>query len=153
RQMAAVARFAIVSGIDPLADKKAKRAALRKARTFGDFTDEFLESALAGFRNEKHKAQWKSTLDTYAASLRPMLLQDINTDDVFSVLKPIWHTKHETARRVRQRIERVLDAAAVKGLRAGDNPARWRGHLKELFGKFKADVRHHPAVKYDDMPD
>src|SRR5262245_32929527 len=103
RQRAATARLMLSSDIDPLADKKAKRAARQKARTFGDYTDEFLESALAGFQNEKHKWQWKATLKNNAAALRPMMLQDITTEDVKKVLEPIWNTKHETARRLRQR--------------------------------------------------
>jgi integrase len=87
----------------------------------------------AGFRNEKHKAQWKSTLETYAVPLRAKPVDTIATDDVLAVLKPIWTTKAETASRVRGRIEKVLDAAKAKGFREGENPARWRGHLDHLL--------------------
>ena len=80
-------------GIDPLVDKRAKRAALKKARTFGDYCDEFLESALAGFSNEKHRYQWRATLTNDAAVLRPLLLQAITTENVKKVLEPIWHTE------------------------------------------------------------
>lgn len=62
----------------------------------------------------------------YASPLRPMLLKDIRTFDILEVIRPIWDTKQETASRVRQRIERVLDAAKAQGLRTGDNPAAWR---------------------------
>jgi integrase len=152
RQSAAAARKLLHGGIDPLADKRSKRAVAMKARTFGDFTEEFLKSALAGFKNEKHRAQWESTLKTYAAPLWPMLLQQITTDDVFRVLEPIWHTKSETAKRLRGRIERVLSAAKAAGLRAGENPARWLDNLKARLGKQNKTKRHHPALPYKEAP-
>ncbi|WP_407123201.1 tyrosine-type recombinase/integrase [Bradyrhizobium sp. STM 3561] len=106
-----------------------------------------------GFRNEKHKAQWKSTLETYAASLRAKPVDTISTDDVLAALKPIWTTKAETASRVRGRIEKVLDAAKAKGFREGENPARWRGHLDHLLPKPSKLARgHHPAMAYEQLP-
>jgi hypothetical protein len=54
---------------------------------------------------------------------------NIGTDEVLRVLRKIWERIPETASRLRQRIEAVLDAARVKGWRAGENPARWKGHL------------------------
>jgi len=72
---------------------------------------------------------------------------------VLGVLAPIWQTKQETASRVRGRIERVLDAAKAKGLRSGENPARWRGHLDHLLSKRRKLARgHHPAMPYPDVP-
>lgn len=132
RQRTAAAQALIANDIDPLTDRKSKRAVASKARTFGDYCDEFLESALAGFKNAKHKYQWKATLKNYAAPLRPMLLKDITTEDVRQVLEPIWLTKSETARRLRARIERVLSAAKAAGLREGENPARWKEDRKSV---------------------
>ena len=152
RQRAAAARFMLATDVDPLADKKARKVARQKARTFGDFCDEFLGSALAGFNNDKHRYQWRTTLTKDAAALRPRMLQDITTDDVRKTLEPIWHTKHETARRLRQQIERVLDAAKAGGLREGDNPARWKGNLQAFFGTQRRTKEHYPAVHYKDMP-
>ena len=86
-----------------------------------------------GFRSARHKAQWKSTLATYAAPLRDKPVDTIATDDALAVLKPIWTVKAETASRVRGRIEKVLDAAKAKGFQEGEKPARWRGHLDHLF--------------------
>jgi integrase len=107
-------------------------------------------SAGNGFRNEKHKAQWKSTLATYAAPLKDKPVDTIGTDDVLAVLKPIWTTKPETASRVRGRIEKVLDAAKAKGFRQGENPARWRGHLDHLLPRqSKLARRHHAAMPYE----
>ena len=110
------------------------------------------EALSAGFRNEKHKAQWKSTLETYAAPLRAKPVDTIATDDVLAVLKPIWTTKAETASRVRGRIEKVLDAAKAKGFRDGENPARWRGHLDHLLPRPSKLARgHHAAMPYEEM--
>jgi hypothetical protein len=73
------------------------------------------------------------TFEVHAAALRSLHPSAINTDDVMGVLKPIWIAKPETARRIRERIERVLDAAKAAGLRSGENPARWKGHLAFLL--------------------
>jgi integrase len=114
--------------------------------------DDVRETLSAGFRNEKHKAQWKSTLETYAAPLRGKPVDTIATDDVLAVLKPIWTTKAETASRVRGRIEKILDAAKAKGFREGENPARWRGHLDHLLPKpLKLARGHHAAMAYEEV--
>ena len=93
------------------------------------------------------------TLREYAALLRPMPVDKITTNDVTSVLKPIWNSKCETAFRLRGRIERVLDAAKAQGLRSGENPARWRGHLDQLLPKRQRLTRgHHAAMPYANVP-
>ena len=115
--------------------------------------DEVVAALSPGFRNQKHRAQWKSTLATYAAPLRNMPVDTVSTDDVLSVLKPIWTEKPETASRVRGRIEKVLDAAKAKGFRAGENPARWRGHLDHLLPRPSKLTRgHHAAMPYEEVP-
>src|SRR5207247_1052437 len=120
--------------------------------TFGAMADDVREALCAGFRNEKHKAQWKSTLATYAAPLSNKPVDTIVTDDVLAVLKPIWTTKPETASRVRGRIEKVLDAAKAKGFREGENPARWRGHLDHLLPRpSKLSRGHHAAMAYEEL--
>ena len=102
---------------------------------------------------EKHKAQWKSTLGTYAAPLHIKAVDAIGTDDVLAVLEPIWTDKAETASRLRGRIEKVLDAAKAKGFRDGENPARWRGHLDHLLPRRSKLARpHHPAMAYENVP-
>ena len=79
--------------------------------------------------------------DSYCRKLRLRPVDEIATDDVLDVLRPIWETKAETASRIRGRIERVLDAARARGLRSGENPARWRGHLQALLGPPEAHAR------------
>ena len=93
------------------------------------------------------------TFTEYAASIRDRAVCDIDTHDVMSVLKPIWSSKPETAARLRSWIERVLDAAKVKGFRTGENPARLRGHLDHLLPRrSKLSRGHHAALPYDDVP-
>ena len=105
------------------------------------------------WRNAKHAAQWQMTLQRYAAPLRRLPVDEVGTDDVLSVLKPLWNVKPETASRVRGRIERVLDAAKAQGLRSGENPARWRGHLDQLLPKRQRLTRgHHAAMAYVEVP-
>jgi integrase len=105
------------------------------------------------WRNAKHAAQWEMTLRDYAAPLRRIPVDKVTTDDVLSVLKPVWNTKAETASRVRGRIERVLDAARAHGLRDGENPARWRGHLDQLLPRRQRLTRgHHAAMPYAELP-
>jgi integrase len=146
RESAASARRKIAQGLNPIEERKRDGG----IPTFGEFADGVRETLSAGFRNEKHKAQWKTTLETYGAPLREKPVDIIGTDDVLAVLKPIWTTKAETASRVRGRIEKILDAAKAKGFRQGENPARWRGHLDHLLPKpLKLARGHHTAMPYE----
>ena len=151
RRKATAARHLLSDGIDPLADKRARRAATA-SETFGEFADKYVDSISKGFKSEVHIGQWKSSLKDHAALLRPMKIEQIGTEHILRVLEPIWDKTHETAKRVQGRIERVLDAARAKGLRTGDNPARWRGHLKELLAKRKGVKEHHAALAYAETP-
>ena len=147
REKARVLRNTIADGIDPLRPKDGGQ------ELFGVVATNLIESLQPGWRNVKHGAQWTSTLKTHAASLWNKSVDTITTQDVLDVLTPIWATVPETAARVRGRIERVLDAAKVKGLREGDNPARWRGHLAILLPKRPISSRsHHPAMPYAAVP-
>lgn len=148
RERAASARRKIAQGLNPINERKRDGG----IPTFGEIADDVREALSAGFRNEKHKAQWKSTLETYAAPLRAKPVDTIAIDDVLAVLKPIWVSKAETASRVRGRIEKVLDAAKAKGFRNGENPARWRGHLDHLLPRpLKLARGHHAAMPYEDV--
>ncbi|HKS89778.1 MAG TPA: integrase arm-type DNA-binding domain-containing protein [Stellaceae bacterium] len=146
-------------GIDPLAAKAAQRQALRlsaaKGRTFREVAEEFIGRNEAGWRNAKHRQQWRNTLATYVyPTLGELPVAAIDTGLVVDVLDPLWTAKPETASRVRGRIEAVLDAATVRGYRAGPNPAQWRGNLAHVLPA-RARVRkvaHHPALPFDDVP-
>ena len=148
REKAAGARRKIAVGLNPIEERKRDGG----IPTFGEMADDVRETLSAGFRNEKHKAQWKSTLETYAAPLRAKPVDTIATDDLLAVLKPIWTAKAETASRVRGRIEKVLDAAKAKGFRDGENPARWRGHLDHLLPhRSRLSRGHHAAMPYEEV--
>ena len=159
RERAREAKAQVLAGIDPVAQRKAVRAALvadqRRGMLFGEAVDHYLSAKLDAFKNDKHRAQWRSTLETYAVpELGKMLVQDITVQDVLRVLEPIWHSKTETASRLRGRIESVLSWATVAGHRQGDNPARWAGNLKELLpapAKLKGSANQ-PALQIDDAP-
>ena len=123
--------------------------------TFGEFADDLIGSIEKGFKNSKHRQQWRMTVgDAYCRSLRRQQINQVTTEDVLGVLSPIWSEKPETAARIRGRIERVLDAAKTRRLRSGENPARWRGHLDQLLPPVKKLVRgHHAALPWSDLPD
>ena len=149
RERALDARRLIANGEDPIAKKRQA-----KPKTFKDAALELIESKRPGWKNAKHAAQWTSTLETYVfPKIGPVQMARVETADVIAALKPIWAEKPETANRVRQRIEAVLDYATALGLRAGDNPARWRGHLDHLLPKptkVRA-VKHHPALPHAEI--
>lgn len=151
RDRAAEIRTMLIDGIDPRAERaKAKTSVKEKPKvTFGKFAMELVDDIEDGFKNPKHRQQWRSTLKSYAQPLFEVSIDEVTTEQILAVLQPIWLSKAETASRLRGRIERVLDAAKVKGLRTGENPARGRGHLDLLLPKrSKAAVKHHPALPF-----
>jgi integrase len=148
RAKAVAAMRQVAQGVNPIVERRKDIG----IPTFGELADSVCEALSTGFKNDKHKAQWKSTLKTYAAPLRSMPVDTVATGDVIAVLKPIWTSKAETASRVRGRIEKVLDAARAKGLRKAENPARWRGHLDHLLPcPSKLSRGHHAAMPYEDI--
>ena len=148
RELAGQARGKLAEGINP---KDARRSSV--GATFGECADRLIEAIRPAWRNGKHAAQWEMTLRDYAAPLRRLPVDKITTDDVLLVLKLLWNDKPETASRLRGRIERVLDAAKAQGLRNGENPARWRGHLDQLLPKRQRLTRgHHAAMSYAEVP-
>ena len=149
RERAAEARRLLARDLNPIDERKRGGG----IPMFGALAADVWESLVAGFRNEKHKAQWRMTLEIYAAPLRSKPVDTISTEDVLAVLKPIWTAKPETASRLRGRIEKVLDAAKAKGFRKTENPARWRGHLDHLLPKpLKLSRGHHAAMPYEELP-
>ncbi|NKE75025.1 site-specific integrase [Ochrobactrum sp. MC-1LL] len=139
---------------EAIRQRLARGEELDSKKTFLDIMDDVLDVKQASFRNEKHKAQWSMTLTKYAEPLHKKPIADITRDDVLEVLKPIWTTIPETADRTRQRIAAVIDHAKARGLYVGDNPADWRGGLKELLpARQKLTRGHHAAVGYKALPD
>jgi integrase len=157
REAARECRRLLHQGTDPLEHRRAAKEATQAAQamTFKRVAGLYLSSHRDGWRNAKHAAQWENTLTTYAyPTMGDKPVSVITVADVLAVLEPIWKIKPETASRLQGRIANVLDSAAARHLRTGDNPARWRGHLDHLLperGKL-AKVKHHPAVPYADLP-
>lgn len=149
REKAAECREAIREGRDP---KEAIKAVV--GVTFGEVADALIKSHVPSFKNEKHRAQWETTLsDQYCETLRKIPVDQVTTEHVLEVLGPLWLTTPETASRLRGRIEKVLDRAKVRKLRSGDNPARWKGHLSHLLAKpNKLSRGHHKALPWPQVP-
>lgn len=148
RALSASYRELVAAGRDPIAEK-----AKAEEPSFKDCCDQFLASMESQWRNEKHRAQWRSTLNEYCQSMAGKKVSLVSTVDVLEVLQPIWSTKAETASRVRGRIERVLDFAKAKGWREGENPAVWRGHLKNVLpARQKLSRGHHAAMPFEAVP-
>jgi integrase len=155
RQKAQDAREQLAAGQDPQDARRSALEAKAAIPTFWEAAVAYIAEQTPGWTNPKHAAQWTNTLETYAKpTLGSRRIDDIDTDHVLAVLRPIWAKKTETATRVRQRIEAVLDAAAAKKQRPADNPARWRGHLAKLLPKPSKvrTVEHFPAMPYTDAP-
>jgi len=163
RSEAVIQRQLLQKKIDPLVEREATRLAVAKAVlaeqakaiTFKSVALDYIAAHRSGWKNAKHAQQWENTLTTYAYPvLENLSAKEVTTEHVLKVLTPIWQVKPETASRVRNRMEMVLDAAKVRGLREGENPARWRGHLDKLLpprSKVKTVV-HHPALPWVEMP-
>ena len=158
RQASLSCRKLLKEGVDPIEERARARQArqLHQARsvTFAMCAEAYIEAHAPGWRNAKHAEQWRSTLKTYAFPIFGDLpVQNIDTPLVMKVLDPIWHTKTETASRLRGRMESVLDWAKARHLREGNNPALWRGHLDQLLPKRSRvqKVVHHPALPFDEM--
>ncbi len=138
---------------DAIRQRLARGEDLEKRVTFLDLMDDVIRKKEAESKNDKHKAQWRMTLTEYAKPLHNLPIASITRDNVVETLKPIWTEKPETADRTRMRIAAVIDHAKARGLFTGDNPADWRGGLKELLpARNKLSRGHHQAIDYKMLP-
>lgn len=158
RDKAREVKAKIASGVDPVEERRDLRAALAAAipsMTFNEAARRTIDAKSAGWKNAKHAEQWRNTLATYASPIiGNMPVDKIEIQHIQDVLNPIWNTKNETARRVRGRIETVLDWAIATNRRSGLNPARWKGSIQAVVAdKPKAAaVKHHAALPYAELP-
>ena len=158
REKARAAKIEVSQGTDPIAQRVALASQLKAQqatqKTFEEAAKAYMEAHEKAWKNPKHRAQWGSTLKTYAyPHIGSLLDKDIDQEHVMKVLEPIWATKTETATRLRGRIESVLDWATTRKYRSGENPARWKGHLDNLLPAPSdiQKVESHRAVDYNDM--
>jgi integrase len=156
REKARRLRQQLLDSIDPLTEKKKARQALlaEKARvTFREVAEMYRRAHGDSWRSTEHRQQWQNSLATYVLpKIGALPVSDVDTSAVVRILEPIWKEKRETASRVRGRIEAILDFATAREFRRGDNPARWKGHLSELFPAKTAPVKHFKAIAYPEMP-
>ena len=147
-------RQQLLKGIDPLDERRKQRQARiaerAKTVTFKQVADMYLDLHLDSFKNAKHRQQWRNTLAQYAyPKIGQITVSEITPADVLRVIEPMWKTKTHTASRVRQRVERILDYAATRGFRSGDNPA---AHVAEALPKAGNGKGHHAAMPYTELP-
>lgn len=148
RKRAEQIRQAVADGRDPIQERKQEAEPV-----FADCVEQFLAQFETKWRNEKHRSQWRMTLTDYCGPIAGKRVSQIDTADVLKVLKPLWREKQETGSRLRGRIERVLDFAKVKGWRSGENPAMWRGNLKNVLpAREKLQRGHHAAMGFEQVP-
>lgn len=151
RQIASEQRALVAQGSGPLEHRKMlEEASKAKDITFDMVAADYIEAQRSSWTNAKHAQQWTNTLSTYVSPVIGHLLPaEITTDHILEILKPIWNTKKETASRIRNRIELVLNAAKARNLRDGENVAAWRGHLELLLANHKkSERRNHPALPW-----
>jgi integrase len=160
REAASECRKLRLLRIDPIEQRKQERQRARlesaKAMTFDQCRDAYIAAHAPSWKNPKHSQQWINTLSTYVSPVFGSLpVQSIDVSLVTKVLSPIWNTKPETAGRVRGRIESILYWARARGFREGENPARWKRHLDQLYparSKVRR-VKHLEALPYREIPD
>lgn len=154
RKKAAEVRRLLTLGIKPTRDIGKMKE--KSAQTFAVCAEAFITENSPAWRNPKHRQQWRSTLKTYAYPvIGDIPIEEVETDHLLRILRPIWTTKTETASRVRGRIEAVLAWASAQKFRKRENPAEWRNHLENILPDPRkiAKVRHHPALPYAELPE
>src|SRR5262249_11544215 len=154
REKAREARELLIDGRDPKKERAAARAEALRAASFAEVADRCFDNHKAAW-GPKYAREWRLTLRTYAEPILGQLpVTAVDTNALLRVLEPLWSSKPQAASRLRAPVEMVLDFAKSRGLRDGDNPARWRGHLANLLPKVSKVVapKHHAALPYADLP-
>jgi len=154
REKARIERLRLADGLDPLEERNRQRAEQRRAQastiTFRDAARGVIADREGGWSHEHHR-QWLASIAACDRVLGDIHCALIDTSLVMKVVEPVWRKTEVSADRLRQRIEVVLDWATARGAREGLNPARWKGHLQHLL-KDTAEVKHHAALPYEDLP-
>ena len=160
RQAAERARELLRQNIDPIEHRSVAAIEAAKSKddvtTFGDYADAYIDAAVAAgrWRGAKTEARWRNSMTNHAGLIRDKPIADVGVIEVLSVVRPLWGAKQESAEKLREAIERVLDAAKVEKLRVGDNPAAWKGNLEHVLHKPDplTRTRHHPAMPWRELP-
>jgi integrase len=151
-------RAMLADDIDPLTEKKAHRLArtlaAAKSITFEATAEAFVKSREAKWKDPRHAAAWRSSFRLHCGLINPVPISAIDTALVVDVLTPLWNSMPAAGKKLRLRIEQILAAAKVRGLRQGDNPAVWKNHLDKIFvSPLKVrPVKHYATVPVDELP-
>lgn len=147
------ARKLVKAGKNPIEERRAGKAQATEAVTFGEWAEEIAPAI--GPKAVKARKAWVAMMKVKVGDLAKLAPAAVKTEDVLKALKPYWVSRPESGKRMRQRIERVLDAAKAKGMIAEpwNNPARLRGHLENLLSKRQTAVKHHAALPFDQTSD
>lgn len=151
------AKLVLKGGKNPSHERRAQRAAASVPapveHTFSSWATEIAPTLAP--RAPKAHAAWLRMMTEWIGAMKDQAPGEVRTEDVLAALKPYWKTRPETGRRMRMRIEAVLDAARAKGLIVGawENPARWKGHLQHLLPRIDRAVKHHAALPYAQVSD
>ncbi|MBJ8507011.1 tyrosine-type recombinase/integrase [Acinetobacter seifertii] len=153
RAKATELRLQIRNGIDPIRHKQEQSEALilqqQREKTFRECAKIVIEKKSLELKNEKHIAQWSSTLESYIYPvIGDRVIGSLTKTDIVTALEPIWIKIHETAKRIRGRIETIFDYAKAMEYFVGDNPAVWKGNLEPILGNLKQESRPHPSLPY-----
>ena len=133
------------AGGDPLSERKRS-----KVPSFEQAARQVHSISATTFKNEKHRKQWLTSLNSLFLSFGTKRVDSITRDDINAVLGPRWETHPETSRRVLQRIKKILAWSKVQGFRTGDNPAS--DFASFLPPRHNTKQNHHPALPYKDLP-
>lgn len=161
REKAAKCRDDIANGKPPQARRQSlgpncSAFSSQAMPTFRECAQEYVPIHCRNLRNKKHEAQWLSSLEKYAfTGIGDKAFTQINRSDIIELLENIWNEIPETARRVRGRIERVLDYAYAKYCDSDavvNNPAQYDGRMKAILIPSKSIVNHHAAIDFNALP-
>lgn len=152
RELAAECRALVRDGIDPKRSRDASKDN-QNLKTFGEVAHEFIDLKEKSWRNPKHRAQWRMSVDSYCKVIKDKPIAEISQDDVMNVINPLWESKNTTAKRVLARISNILGYATAKKMREGSNPAEWKGRIEYLVTDIpNQPIKHHAAIDYLEMP-
>uniref|UniRef100_UPI004048E214 tyrosine-type recombinase/integrase n=1 Tax=Polynucleobacter sp. TaxID=2029855 RepID=UPI004048E214 len=150
RQKLAEARGLLLDGKDPLYERNLKKSL--DTPTFSECCETYINIHKSDWKNPKSELQWRNTLKNDAKSLGNVKVDFISTPLVLKVLQPIWTEKNDTAKKLRGRIERVLDYAKSMGFRTGENPATMKGNLEFSLSKKSLERIHQPSLHWKELP-
>jgi len=146
----AESRKLLLEGKDPLYERNLKKNI--SVPTFWECCEAYIDAHKSDWKNHKSELQWRNTLKNDAKTLSSLKVDYISTPLILKVLQPIWNTKNDTARKLRGRIERVLDYAKSMGYRTGENPASMKGNLEFTLSNKPQKIIHQPSLHWKELP-